>query len=158
MFNFLSPYKYVVGILAVAVLVGGVVYGVHTYNAHQQQIGYDRRDAEQIKLDKAHAETQRLRELALQKEKDDAELQAQAQLLKSAAERDAALAAKRMSDRTIADLNARLATAPLEAVRKYAATCNAVFSACTAEYQAVGAEAQGHADDSLKLQRAWPTK
>lgn len=158
MLSLLGPYKYVVYLLVAAAMVGGALFAVHTYNSHQQQIGYDRHSAEQDKLDKQHADVQRLRELALQKERDDAERKGEEQAAKSAKERDAAIAAKRMSDRTIAELNAKLSTAPLEAIRKYATTCNTIFSACTAEYQAVGADAQGHADDSLKLQNAWPTK
>jgi hypothetical protein len=158
MFNILGPYKYVVDLLVVAALVGGALFAVHTYNGYQQQIGYDRRDVEQVKVDKAKAETQRLRELALQKERDDAERKGEEQAARSAVERDAAIATNRVLNGTIKALNTRVATAPIEAVRKYAATCGAVLSACTAEYQAVGADAQGHADDSLKLQNAWPTK
>lgn len=145
-------------LLIYATLVAAAMFAVQTYNSHQQQIGYDRRDTEQVKLDKAKAETQRLRELALQKDKDDAEQKSQEQNARSIAERDAAVATNRVLNNTIKSLNARVATAPIEAVRKYATTCGAVLSACTAEYQAVGADAQGHANDSLKLQNSWPTK
>lgn len=158
MLNLLGPYKYVVYLLVAAAMVGGALFAVHAYNSHQQQIGYDRRSAEQDKLDKQHADVQRLRELALQKERDDAERKGEEQAARSAKERDAAAATNRVLNATIKSLTTRVATAPIEAVRKYATTCGAVLSACAAEYQAVGADAQGHADDSLKLQNAWPTK
>jgi len=145
-------------ILMWAALVAAAMFAVHAYNDHQQQIGYDRHVNEQMKLDKAKAETQRLREIALQKDKDDAEQKFQEQTARANSERDAAIAANRVLNGTIKSLNARVATAPIEAVRKYATTCGAVLSACTAEYQAVGADAQGHANDSLKLQNSWPTK
>lgn len=58
----------------------------------------------------------------------------------------------------VADLQRRLPGATLDACRRDATALGAVFSACTAELEALGRDAQGHADDTLTLQQAWPTK
>lgn len=64
-------------------------------------------------------------------------------------------AAGRLRD-DIADLQRRLPSATLDACRRDAAALGTVFSACTAEYGALARDAQGHADDTLTLQQAWP--
>ena len=64
-------------------------------------------------------------------------------------------AAGRLRD-DVADLQRRLPSATLDACRRDAAALGAVFSACRAEYEALGRDAQGHANDTLMLQEAWP--
>lgn len=56
----------------------------------------------------------------------------------------------------VADLQRRLPGATLDACRKDAAALGAVFRACTTEYGEVARDAQGHADDTLTLESAWP--
>ena len=56
----------------------------------------------------------------------------------------------------VADLQRRLPSASLDACRRDATALGAVFAACTAEYGALARDAQGHADDTLTLQQAWP--
>lgn len=56
----------------------------------------------------------------------------------------------------IADLQRRLPSATLDACRRDAAALGTVFAACTAEYESLARDAQGHADDTLTLQQAWP--
>lgn len=90
------------------------------------------------------------------KEKDDA--------LKRATERAqqntrAADLARDESDglrNQLAAADAAMSTAADDAVRKYAATANAVLAACTARYIDVARDAAGHASDSLMYQEAWP--
>ena len=69
----------------------------------------------------------------------------------------AADAAGRLRD-DIADIQRRLPSATLDACRRDAAALGTVLSACRAEYEAMGRDAQGHADDTLTLQQAWPTQ
>lgn len=69
----------------------------------------------------------------------------------------AADAAGRLRD-DISDIQRRLPGATLDACRRDAAALGTVLSACRAEYEALGRDAQGHADDTLTLQQAWPTK
>lgn len=124
--------------------------------AAQVQAQWDRAE-----LDRAAAQkTQDAIDLALERER-------QAVATKAANEakhreqglRAAAAAARTESERLsgeLAQANTRLATAPVEAVRLYAATANAVFDDCQRTYQELAAEADGHASDSLMFQQAWP--
>lgn len=56
------------------------------------------------------------------------------------------------------DANRRLATAPIDAVRKYASAVNDVFEQCSSSYQELAREADGHLADRLMLERAWPKR
>jgi len=58
---------------------------------------------------------------------------------------------------TNSTLQQLLGSASTEAARKYAATYTNVFNDCVAKYQAMGAAAQGHANDVQTLISAWPT-
>ena len=44
----------------------------------------------------------------------------------------------------------------LDACRQNAATLATVFEQCSREYKAMGGYAEGHADDTLTLEQAWP--
>ena len=44
----------------------------------------------------------------------------------------------------------------LDACRHDAAALATVFAQCSKEYSAMGGHAQGHADDTLTLEQAWP--
>lgn len=50
----------------------------------------------------------------------------------------------------------RLAQAPAEAIREYAATVSDVFGECQARYAEVAEAAQRHSDDVRTLIEAWP--
>ena len=43
-----------------------------------------------------------------------------------------------------------------ESVRNYATTLSIVFEDCARKYQELGIEADGHANDTLMLEQAWP--
>ncbi len=58
----------------------------------------------------------------------------------------------------LANANRQLATAPADAVRKYASAVSDVFEQCSREYQEVAREADGHLADRLMLERAWPKR
>ena len=90
------------------------------------------------------------------KEYDDAIKEAKSRVVRNGA---LAAAARAESDRLrdqLANTNARLATAPVDAVRRYATTASAVLDECQREYQGMAEKADGHAADTLKLQQAWP--
>jgi len=57
---------------------------------------------------------------------------------------------------TVSDAERRIAVAPLEAVRAYATTANAVLGDCQAKYLDMADKAAGHASDVLTLEDAWP--
>jgi len=156
MLNFLSPYKYVVDIVVVAVLVLGAALAVHKYNAYQQGIGAARVQADWDKATAAAKDAQRLREIQFQKEKDDAIAQSAKNVQSANATAAAAAQSGRVLQSTIETLLARSAGDSVEANRKYTAALAVVFQECTNEYRKLGREAQGHADDSKLYQDAWP--
>jgi len=75
--------------------------------------------------------------------------------------REAAAAANDAAGRLrddIADIQRRLPSASLDACRQHAAALGAVLNSCRAEYEALGRDAQGHADDTRTLEDAWPKR
>lgn len=72
--------------------------------------------------------------------------------------RAAAGAARDASDRLRdeLDITQRFAGESAEAAAKSIAALRAVFESCTKEYRGMAESAQGHADDSMTLQEAWP--
>lgn len=154
--NPIFPYKWLFDALIIAGLVAGVAWGVHAYNAHQQGLGEARERA--IWVDKAMvAERQANAERdRLQKGKDDAEKQA-AQLRVALGNAAAgAASAGRMFGDTIASVVASSSTATVDANRKYTAALGTVLNECQAAYRGMAEKADGHAADTLMLQRAWP--
>ena len=57
---------------------------------------------------------------------------------------------------TIRATTASLPSRSAAATSQYAATSSQLFLECSAAYSAVAATAQGHANDSLMLEQAWP--
>jgi predicted translin family RNA/ssDNA-binding protein len=135
-------------------LVGALVAG-YFWHAHQIDEVY-KRGYNAAKAEDRDAAVQL--SMKLQKEKDDAVKAAEirAAVLQGALAR-ADAATGRVSD-LLSEAQRRLATAPVEAVRDYATTANAVFGECVKEYRAMGAAAQGHANDVQTLIEAWPKK
>jgi hypothetical protein len=134
--------------LALGIAAGGWLAYDHVYT-RGDHAGYTRAQGE------AAAATLKL-ERTWQKEKDDAVAEAEKRATASAA---SAATARALTERmlgVISDANRRIATAPQEAVRQYAATVNEVFGQCVQEYRGLAAKADGHADDIKTLMDAWP--
>ena len=151
--NFLGPYKYVIDIILIAL----IAFGVHKYNTYQQDIGAERVQLQwdkQRELDRTAAETLRAQ---YQKEKDDALAKSVKDVQIANATASAATASSRVLDSTIQTLLARSASGDVSANRKYTAALAEVFGDCKDKYRELGRQAQGHADDSLMYQLAWPT-
>lgn len=122
-----------------------------------------RHEAKLYDTKRAHAE-QMARQAAqaladyerLERQKDEA-IQAHAALVaQNAAAADAARAAADGLRRDLAGMPGRIAAATREAVDQYAATAAEVLGACTAEYQYMAEQADGHAADVRLMQDAWP--
>lgn len=139
-----------------AALAGALVLG---YFAWADHIG-DKREALVVaKIEKLRAaENARNAKITadLQKRKDDALTEANTRALANKAAADRLAAINRGLRNDLADQRRDLSTASLDAVRKYAATANAVFEGCSAEVERLAGEAAGHASDSLMYQAAWP--
>lgn len=162
--------------LAVRILIAGALCfgllaaGAWAYQHHKGQLIEEGRNRgalevlaqwDRAEIDRAAAQkTQDAIDLALERERQTVATKA----ANEAKEREQGLRtlavaarteSQRLSDQ-LTQANARLALAPIEAVRLYAATANAVFDDCQRAYQGLAAEADGHASDSLMFQQAWP--
>lgn len=155
--NPLGPYKYVLEAVAIGLLIAAVVFGIHKYNAFQQDIGEARVQAAWTAQKLIDAQASIAREHIYIKEKEDAALQAAKSVQAAIAANAAVVQSGRVFDSTIKAIVARSGTDSLDANRKYTAALGELLGACKSEYQFMGREAQGHAIDSLNYQNSWPT-
>ncbi|MBL5978353.1 hypothetical protein JAO85_13770 [Comamonas sp. NyZ500] len=128
-------------------------------------VNAQRADARISLLKKEHAEqTMRAGASALasysrmEKTKDDAIKSAQARAERLQADAGAAAAAADGLRKQLAGVPARIAAASRAAVDEYAATAGELLSACTAEYQWMARQADGHANDARLMLEAWPVQ
>ena len=138
-------------VVAAIIFMAGGAAGIR-WHAGQDAIKENQR-LEQVRVQAAAHRAEERR----QSEQTIGALNAQAKRTQAA--QVAAAAANDASGRLrddIADLQRRLPSATLDACRRDAAALGAVFNACRAEYEALGRDAQGHADDTMTLQQAWP--
>lgn len=114
-------------------------------------------------LKKEHAEqTMRASASALasysrmEKTKDDAIKSAQARADRLQADVGRAAAAADGLRKQLAGMPARITAASRAAVDEYAATAGELLSSCTAEYQWMARQADGHANDARMITESWP--
>ena len=154
--NLLGPYKYAIDALVIAALLAGAAWLRHWDTTTQQAIGAARVQAqwaEQKSTDERAAAALRAQ---YQKEKDDAEVQAAKNIQVANVAAAAANQSSRVLDATVKAVLSASANGTVEANRRYASALAEVFGDCKDKYRQLGREAQGHADDSLKFQNAWP--
>ena len=114
-------------------------------------------------LKKEHAEqTMRASASALssysrmEKTKDEAIKSAQSRAERLQADAGGAAAAADGLRKQLAGMPARIAAASRAAVDEYAATAGELLGACTAEYQWMARQADGHANDARMITESWP--
>lgn len=113
----------------------------------------NREHAEQIMRAGAHALESYSR---MEKTKDDAIKSAQERAGRLQADAGAAAAAADGLRKQLAGVPARIAAASRTAVDEYAATAGELLSACTAEYQWMARQADGHENDARMISESWP--
>lgn len=94
----------------------------------------------------------------MEKTKDEAIKLAQARATALEADAGRASAAADSLRKQLASVPARVAAASRTAVDEYAATAGELLSSCTAEYQRVASQADGHAADARLISEAWPSQ
>lgn len=92
----------------------------------------------------------------MEKQKDEAIKSAQARAATNAADAGRAAAAADGLRKQLASMPARIAASTRSAVDEYAATAGELLGACTAEYQWMARQADGHANDARMISEAWP--
>ena len=142
--------------LIAAALVAVVVVGVNRYNAHQQNIGYQRAvseyKAEEAKALKAALdETARLNDKVTEAQNNASKREKENQNLSV---RIAALD-DRLRQRDAVFIG-KLSSATSEAVRNAASAYAALFAECRGRYAEMGRAAAGHFSDVVKLEEDWP--
>lgn len=152
----------ILGIKALAVLaaIGALLWGIHTLDQSRQQIGYDRRVAEDnAALVQAQAEA-RAKERDLQHQKEVAQHEAGQRQIDNRRAADAARTADerlRLALDAIRAAGARhLPGDPRPAGTDATATLAELFGDCSAKYRGLAEAADGHANDARTLSEGWP--
>ena len=154
--------EYVVKASIAAGLVGSLLLGIHLYNDHQQSIG-EARGAAKVRAawdaDKtARAEADARLRAELQEKKNEAEAKDAKAAQVDNANRAITVNTNRVLNTTVQTLVSKLGRDSGEANSKYAAALGTVFGECRDALSAMEQNASGHARDSLKFDREWPTK
>lgn len=154
--NFLGPYKYVLDAIIIAALLAGAFYLRHLDTTYQQSIGAARVQAQWDAQRLADATAQRATEIRQQKEKDDAEKQADKQRQVLAAAATAAAQSGRLLDTTLQTIRTGASTATRDAIAASLTACTTVLGTMAQTGGRISAEADAHAADSMMYQQAWP--
>jgi hypothetical protein len=151
-FTFLSPYRW----LLYGGLIAALVLGAWRLDAHVQQQGYDRAVAEYTAQALKATEAARVREQSLQSQvtKANDDHQKRETSLLADAGRAATVTASLRSD--LANIRASLPGLTRAAVNQRADALAELFGQCGAAFTDMAKKADGHANDSLTLQEAWP--
>lgn len=147
--------------LGIRVIIASVItiivaIAIHQLDSSRQQLGYDRAVAEYTKKENeslkfALSEIERLNNQV-------------AEAVKHADERDKELQAANTRVATISSklrntqlsIDAAIATATTEALRQAATSFNSLYGDCRARYESMGRAAEGHLNDVITLDEAWP--
>ena len=153
---FLSPYKLLIEILVIGSIAAGAIWGVHSFLLHEQQIGYDRAQAEYTAKSLLAEQAARATETALRKQLEDAQNAAtqREQVIRSTAA--AATAASVSLRDTIATIRNGVPLATIDALRNATIALGNVFAECQDRRREVAESAERLNSDKQTLIQAWP--
>ena len=142
--------------LAALALVLGLCWGAHEFLQHEQQIGYDRRVAEDKVAEAAAKEAALKTERSMQSKVDEAQNARNQQIQVNQVAADAASAAADRLRVAASDLTRRVSADPGKAGPDAAATLAQLLGECSERYRGMARSADGHAADAKALSDAWP--
>ena len=151
-----SAYLRIAEALAALALVLGLCWGAHEFLQHEQQIGYDRRVAEDKVAEAAAKDAALKTERSMQSKVDEAQ---NARIQQAQVNQVAADAASAAADRlrvAASDLTRRVSADPGKAGADAAATLAQLLGECSDRYRDLARRADGHAADAKTLNDAWP--
>lgn len=96
--------------------------------------------------------------VTLQRRADEAARAAQDRNRALSASADAARSESERLRLQLEEASTNIPRATHDSLSKYASTLGTVFADCSAQYQTMGGNAQGHASDVTTLMDAWPKK
>lgn len=148
----------ILGLKALAVLgaIGALLWGIHTLDQSRQQIGYDRRVAEDnaalIKAQEEALATERALNQKLEIARNEATKRDQAIARNAAA---AGLAVEQLRHE-LAPIRDRLPGDPAGPGDQRASTLAELLGDCADRYRGVAQKADRHASDARTLSEGWP--
>lgn len=145
-----------VKLIAIGAIVAGIAWGVNAFLNYEQQIGYDRRVAEDnkalVKAQSDAAEEQARLTNQLEVARNEANEREKTIRTLSAHAGTAAAGLRSALD----TIRSSLPSTTLEAARQRADTLAVVFGDCSDQYRRVAEKADRHASDARTLSDGWP--
>lgn len=155
--NPLAPYLWLIKLLAIVAAIGGLAWGIHTLDQSRQQIGYDRRVAEDnADLIKARADalaTERELNRKLEDARNEATKRDQVITRHATA---AGTAAEQLRNALDTIRHARLPGDSAGPGDQRARALAELLGDCADRYRGVAEKADRHASDARTLSEGWP--
>jgi ABC-type transporter Mla subunit MlaD len=154
--DFITRWKLILEGLAILALIAGICYSAHRFIQHEQQIGYDRAQAEYLAKDNERLKAALAQTEFYKQRLDEATQHANDREKAILAAANAASGASVGLQHTLDSIRAGVPSAAVDALRQTTATLASVLGECQARYRELGQKADGHASDVQTLMEAWP--
>lgn len=165
--TWLSPYKWLIELVAAFSLMGGIAFGIHHFLESEQLIGYNKAKAEYTAKLLAQQQKYDEAQLIAQQKAQEKEQEFSKQLAE--AQNEATLRQQKIDELTrtlnttsgslrdaIATARNRVSTDSIDALREQANTFLTLFNECQSAYAEMAGNADQHASDVTTLTQAWP--
>jgi hypothetical protein len=160
---FFMAYRIWFQLAALGAILGGIWWGVHTYNAHQQKIGYDKAVGEyQIQLDKALIDKQDTED-KWRKQQEDSNVKANKRQTVLASNLATANLINSGLSSDLSNLRDSLSNPAIGANANGAATLKTVLGECTRELEGytgkniqLATACDRHVNDLIRYHEQWP--
>lgn len=150
--SWLSPYRW----LLIAAAIAALLLGINRWNAHQQDIGYEKARAEYTAAALVATQVARAKEQQLQTKVNEAVNAAKTRETKLAADAGRARAVADSLRDDLAAARSQVSSASIASLRQRITAFDTVFGQCTAEVERLAGDAQGIASDARLILDAWP--
>jgi hypothetical protein len=154
--NFFSPYKLLIEVILIGALIAGLVYGAHLFLQHEQQIGYDKRVAEDTARDNLALKAAAEKTALLTKQLKDAQDAAQTRETTIKAVAAAATASSNSLRDALDNIKRNVPSATLDALRQSTLTLGAVFGECQDRRRELAETTERINSEKRTLIEAWP--
>ena len=143
-------------VLAGVALIGAILFGINWFLDYKQQIGYDRRVAEDNVALIAAKDAAKLQEQVWRDKKQEAENDGLKRAEDTQRRLDVVTTERDGLRNDFASYRRRLSHAPIETCREAADSGLQLLDACIGRYIEVAQAALGHLNDATTCQAEWP--